>query len=214
MQLDFNQILNFKVYNPFSSKLEPFELYTHQKLLLQFVNINKNCLILACRQSGTSSSILAYLLLLAQKGGNIIILNQNTNMLESNKFILKKFGIIHSNKNEWFFENGGSISLTTSKGSKPEIKTNSILWIDNYSFVNYSVSNNMINETTDKGGKIILSSIMDKSGHLSQKINDPNYAKMVLPYYAVGVSESKISYYKNLLGYETVSNEYLTDFRV
>jgi hypothetical protein len=132
--------------------LVPFELYPYQEKMFDHFNANRFSIVLACRQSGKSISCCAYLLwyalfhaeqtvaILANKGATAReMLSRITLSLENVPFFLQP-GCKTLNKGSIVFSNNSTIIAAATSGSSIRGKSVSLLYLDEFAFVENSTT--------------------------------------------------------------------------
>ena len=165
--------------------LVPFELYPYQEKMFNHFTDNRFSIVLACRQSGKSISVCAYLLwyvlfnpektvaILANKGAVAReMLSRVTLMLENIPFFLQP-GCRALNKGSLEFSNNSRIIASATSGSSIRGLSVSLLYLDEFAFVEkagefYTSTYPVISSGTDT--KIIVTSTANGIGNTFHKI--------------------------------------------
>ena len=127
--------------------LVPFELYPYQKEMFQHFQDNRFCIVLACRQSGKSISVVGYILwfvifkgeqvvgILANKGDTAReMLGRITLMLENIPFFLQP-GCKALNKGSIEFSNHSKIVARATSASSIRGMSMNLVYLDEFAFV-------------------------------------------------------------------------------
>lgn len=128
--------------------LVPFELYPYQEKMFEHFRKNRFSVVLACRQSGKSISVVAYILwyaifhadqtvaILANKGSTAReMLSRITLALENLPFFLQP-GCRTLNKGSILFSNNSRIVASATSGSSIRGLSVNLLYLDEFAFVN------------------------------------------------------------------------------
>lgn len=165
--------------------LVPFSLYPYQKQMFEHFNDNRFSIVLACRQSGKSISVCAYLLwyvlfnpektvaILANKGQVAReMLARVTLMLENIPFFLQP-GCKALNKGSLEFSNNSRIIASATSGSSIRGLSVSLLYLDEFAFVEkaaefYTSTYPVISAGSDT--KVIITSTANGLGNVFHKL--------------------------------------------
>tara|TARA_E500000331_G_scaffold187042_1_gene179978 strand:+ start:15945 stop:17543 length:1599 start_codon:yes stop_codon:yes gene_type:complete len=165
--------------------LVPFELYPYQEKMFNHFTDNRFSIVLACRQSGKSISVCAYLLwyvlfnpektvaILANKGAVAReMLSRVTLMLENIPFFLQP-GCRALNKGSLEFSNNSRIIASATSGSSIRGLSVSLLYLDEFAFVEkaaefYTSTYPVISAGEDT--KVIITSTANGLGNVFHKI--------------------------------------------
>ena len=165
--------------------LVPFKLYPYQSKMFSHFEDNRFSIILACRQSGKSISVCAYLLwyvlfnpektvaILANKGAVAReMLSRVTLMLENIPFFLQP-GTRALNKGSLEFSNNSRIIASATSGSSIRGLSVSLLYLDEFAFVEkagefYTSTYPVISAGEDT--KVIITSTANGLGNVFHKI--------------------------------------------
>lgn len=165
--------------------LVPFKLYPYQKKMFQRFNDNRFNIVLACRQSGKSISVCAYLLwyalfhsektvaILANKGATAReMLGRITLMLENLPFWLQP-GCKALNFGNIDFTNNSRLVARATSGTSIRSMSVSLLYLDEFAFVEkaetfYTSTYPVI--TSGKTTKVIITSTANGIGNTYHKL--------------------------------------------
>jgi len=165
--------------------LVPFNLYPYQEKMFKQFNENRFNIVLACRQSGKSVSVSIYLLwyalfhadktiaILANKGMTAReMLARITLALENLPFFLQP-GCRALNKGSISFSNNSRIIAAATSGNSIRGQSISLLYIDEFSFVNdadtfYTSTYPVI--SSGKKSQVIITSTMNGVGNLFYRL--------------------------------------------
>ena len=165
--------------------LVPFKLYDYQENLIEHFNDNRFSIVLACRQSGKSITVCAYLLwyllfhpeqtvaILANKGATAReMLSRITTMLENVPFFLQP-GTKALNKGSIDFENNSRILASATTTSSIRGLSVNLLYLDEFAFVEnaepfYTGTYPVI--TSGKNSKVIITSTANGVGNMFHRI--------------------------------------------
>jgi len=167
------------------SGLIPFKLYPYQKKMFEHFEENRFSIILACRQSGKSISSVVYLLwyalfhpdktiaILANKGATAReMLARVTLALENLPFFLQA-GCKTLNKGSLEFSNNSRIIATATSGSSIRGMSISLLFLDEFAFVEndgefYTSTYPVI--SSGKTTRVIITSTANGLGNVYHKL--------------------------------------------
>jgi|TARA_R110000851_G_scaffold230898_2_gene383682 hypothetical protein len=165
--------------------LVDFDLYPYQKDMFEHFNSNRFSIVLACRQSGKSISSCGYLLwyvlfhatktvaILANKGATSReMLSRITLMLENVPFFLQP-GCKALNKGSIEFDNNSRIIAAATSGSSIRGMSISLLYLDEFAFVEndvqfYTSTYPVI--TSGKTSRVIITSTANGLGNSFHKL--------------------------------------------
>jgi len=165
--------------------LVPFELYDYQRKMFNHFNDNRFSIVLACRQSGKSISVVAYLLwyalfntektvgILANKGDTAReMVGRITLMLENIPFFLQP-GCKALNKGSIEFANNSRILSAATSGSSIRGKSLNVIYLDEFAFVEnatefYTSTYPVI--SSGKSTKVIITSTANGIGNMFHKL--------------------------------------------
>lgn len=165
--------------------LVPFKLYPYQKKMFKTFNDNRFSIVLACRQSGKSQSVCAYLLwyicfhsektvaILANKGMVAReMLSRITLMLENLPYFLQP-GCKILNKGNVDFSNNSRIIAAATSSSAVRGYSLDVLYCDEFAFVNraeefYTSVYPVV--SSGKNSKIIITSTMNGIGNMYYRL--------------------------------------------
>jgi len=165
--------------------LVPFKLYDYQESMFEHFEDNRFNIVLACRQSGKSMSVCAYLLwyalfksektiaVLANKGATAReMLSRITLMLENIPFFLQP-GCKALNKGSIEFSNNSRIIASATSGSSIRGLSVSLLYLDEFAFVErasefYTSTYPVV--SAGKDTKVIITSTANGIGNMFYKI--------------------------------------------
>jgi hypothetical protein len=165
--------------------LVPFKLYDYQKEMYDHFDNNRFTIVLACRQSGKSISVVAYLLwyalfntektvgILANKGDTAReMLSRITLMLENIPFFLQP-GCKALNKGSIEFANNSRILSAATSGSSIRGKSLNIIYLDEFAFVEnatefYTSTYPVI--SSGRSTKVIITSTANGIGNMYHKL--------------------------------------------
>ena len=167
------------------SGLIPFKLYSYQKKMFEHFEDNRFSIVLACRQSGKSISSVVYLLwyalfhpdktiaILANKGATAReMLARVTLALENLPFFLQA-GCKVLNKGSLEFSNNSRIIATATSGSSIRGMSISLLFLDEFAFVEndgefYTSTYPVI--SSGKTTRVIITSTANGLGNVYHKL--------------------------------------------
>jgi hypothetical protein len=165
--------------------LVPFDLYPYQERMFDHFNENRFSIVLACRQSGKSISSVAYLLwyalfhsektiaVLANKGSTAReMLGRLTLMLENLPFFLQP-GCKALNKGSIEFSNNSRIIAAATSGSSIRGLSISLLFLDEFAFVENDVefyTSTYPVVSSGKTSRVIITSTANGLGNTFHKI--------------------------------------------
>jgi hypothetical protein len=165
--------------------LVPFDLYPYQEKMFDHFNANRFSIVLACRQSGKSISSVAYLLwyalfhsektiaVLANKGATAReMLGRLTLMLENLPFFLQP-GCKALNKGSIEFSNNSRIIAAATSGSSIRGMSISLLFLDEFAFVENDVdfyTSTYPVVSSGKTSRVIITSTANGLGNTFHKI--------------------------------------------
>jgi len=167
------------------SGLIPFKLYSYQKKMFEHFENNRFSIVLACRQSGKSISSVVYLLwyalfhpdktiaILANKGATAReMLARVTLALENLPFFLQA-GCKVLNKGSLEFSNNSRIIATATSGSSIRGMSISLLFLDEFAFVEndgefYTSTYPVI--SSGKTTRVIITSTANGLGNVYHKL--------------------------------------------
>ena len=165
--------------------LVPFNLRGYQEGLINHFDENRFSIVLACRQSGKSITVCAYLLwyalfhpeqtiaVLANKGATAReMLARITTMLENIPFFLQP-GTKVLNKGSLEFENNSKIIASATSGSSIRGLSVNLLYLDEFAFVEnaetfYTSTYPVV--TSGSKSKVIITSTANGVGNMYHKI--------------------------------------------
>ena len=165
--------------------LVPFKLYPYQRKMFDEFQNNRFTIVLACRQSGKSISSVAYILwfslfrpdetiaILANKGDTAKeMLYRITTMLENVPFFLQP-GTKTLNKTSIEFSNNSRIYAGATSGSSIRGKSCSLIYLDEFAFVNdastfYTSTYPVI--SSGKNSRVIITSTANGIGNMFHKL--------------------------------------------
>jgi len=165
--------------------LVPFHLYPYQNEMFQHFDNNKFSIVLACRQSGKSISVCAYLLwyvlfhstktvaVLANKADTAReMLGRITLMLENLPFFLQQ-GCKELNKGSMEFSNNSRILSAATSSSSIRGKSVNLLYLDEFAFVEndakfYTSTYPVI--TGGKSARVIITSTANGVGNTFHRL--------------------------------------------
>ena len=165
--------------------LIPFKLYPYQELMFEQFNANRFNIVLACRQSGKSIAVVAYLLwYVIFKGEQVVgilankeaiareMLGRITLMLENLPFFLQPGCTVLNKRSIAFSNNSRLVASATSSSSIRGMSLN-LVYLDEFAFVDnatefYTSTYPVI--SSGKTSKIIITSTANGIGNIFHKL--------------------------------------------
>ena len=165
--------------------LIPFELYPYQEQMFEQFNANRFNIVLACRQSGKSIAVVAYLLwYVIFKGEQVVgilankeaiareMLGRITLMLENLPFFLQPGCTVLNKRSIAFSNNSRLVASATSSSSIRGMSLN-LVYLDEFAFVDnatefYTSTYPVI--SSGKTSKIIITSTANGIGNMYHKL--------------------------------------------
>ncbi len=165
--------------------LIPFELYPYQEQMFEQFNANRFNIVLACRQSGKSIAVVAYLLwYVIFKGEQVVgilankeaiareMLGRITLMLENLPFFLQPGCTVLNKRSIAFSNNSRLVASATSSSSIRGMSLN-LVYLDEFAFVDnatefYTSTYPVI--SSGKTSKIIITSTANGIGNIFHKL--------------------------------------------